>query len=171
MAKQKNQTGSIPEAAFDQVLAAWWAPSHLRYERNWFWFAAVFTVCGSLAAYGYLTDSIAMTVVFAITPLVLILEHLKKPTAMPVVISPYGVRFGDIRIPYSSVRRFWILHNPPYLDELHLLTTSRIHPELTIQLMGVDANLLRQYLVTQAIEWEGKKLGTMDLLVRLLRLA
>jgi hypothetical protein len=37
--------------------------------------------------------------------------------------------------------------------------------------MGMDANLLRMFLITQAIEWEGKKLGTLDTLVRLLRLA
>lgn len=179
MAKQKNHSWfaksgakeELPANAFDEVLAAWWAPHYLRYERGWFWFAAVFMICGGLAVYGYLSGSIAMTAVFAITPFVLMLEHIKKPDAIPVVVSPYGIRFGDIRIPYSSIRRFWILHHPPYLDELHLLTTSRVHPEITIQLMGTDANLLRQFLVTQAIEWEGKKLGTMDLLVRLLRLA
>jgi hypothetical protein len=177
MAKQKAQNGSapqnqeIPAAAFDEALATWWAPTHLRYERGWLWFALVFLFCGGLALYGYLTDSTAMTVVFAITPLVLILEHLKKPKMLEVVVSPYGIRFGNIRIPYSSVRRFWILHNPPVVDELHLLTNSRVHPEVTIQLMGMDANLLRMFLITQAIEWEGKKLGTLDTLVRLLRLA
>ena len=171
MAKQKDQNGSIPEAAFDQALAAWWAPSYLRYERGWLWFTVVSFLSGALALYGYLTDSLAMTVLFILIPPVLILEHHKKPKAVPVIISPYGIRFGELRIPYSSIRRFWILHNPPLTDELHLLTNSRVHPELTIPLMGNDAALLRQFLVTQILEWEGKKLGTLDTLVRILRLA
>ncbi len=171
MAKTKAQkASSVDESNFDQALAAWMAPHYLRYERGWFWFAAVFTICGGLATYGYLTGSIAMAVLFAIVPLVLMLEHLKKPEAIPVVISPYGIRFGELRIPYSNIRRFWILHHPPYLDELHLLTNSRVHPEITIQLMGTDAALLRGYLITQALEWEGKRLSSMDTLVRILRL-
>lgn len=171
MAKQKAPKGlEIPEAAFDQALAAWVAPSYLRYERGWFWFAALFTVSGALAVYGYFSDSLAMTALFCILPLVLILEHLKKPKELPVIISPYGIRFGELRIPFSHIRRFWILHNPPYLDELHLLTDNRMHPEVTIQLMGTDAALIRAYLVTQTLEWEGKNISTLELLVRLLRL-
>jgi hypothetical protein len=55
MAKQKAQNGSapqnqeIPAAAFDEALATWWAPTHLRYERGWLWFALVFLFCGGLA--------------------------------------------------------------------------------------------------------------------------
>ena len=171
MAKQKAPKGQdIPEGAFDQALAAWMAPIHLRYERGWFWFAALFTLSGALAVYGYFSGSIAMTVLFCILPLVLVLEHIKKPKELPVIISSYGIRFGELRVPFSHIKRFWILHNPPFVDELHLLTDNRLHPEITIQLMGTDAAILRAYLVTQALEWEGKSMGAMDALVRILRL-
>jgi len=173
MAKQKPNPKSenIPEGAFDRGLIAWHAPHYLRYERGWFWFVAVFAVCGALAAYGYFNDAITMAVVFAILPFVLILEHMKKPAAVLVVISEYGIRFGELRIPYSRMRGFWILHQPPMVDELHLLTDSRLHPELTIQLMGNDAALLRQFLVTQITEFEGKNLGMLDSMVRILKLS
>lgn len=173
MAKQKQTIASenIPAGAFDQALLAWVAPSHLRYERGWLWFAVLFLSCAGLVTYAYTIDSITMMVLFVVLPLVLLLEHRKAPAAFPVVVSPYGIRFGELRIPYSHIRRFWILHNPPFIDELHLLTDSRLHPEVTIQLMGTDATLLRQYLVTQVLEWEGKSISTVDLLVRLLRLA
>lgn len=178
MAKQNPAAASaaakngqeLPKAAFDQALLAWMAPRYLRYERGWIWFAVLFVLAGAMAVYGYFEGSWPMVAFFAILPFVLILEHLKKPEDTVVVVSPYGIRFGELRIPYSHIRRFWILHNPPFVDELHILTDSRVHPELTIQLMGTDAALLRQYLVTQALEWEGKSLGAMDMLVRILRL-
>ena len=108
--------------------------------------------------------------VFAIVPFILLLEHQKKPKVNEVQISEYGIRFGKILIPFSNVKRFWIIHNPPFVDELHLLTGSRSNPEIVIQLVGTDPVRLRQFLVTQAYEWEGKHLSFLDVLIRILRL-
>lgn len=173
MAKRKPNPKSenIPAGAFDRGLITWHAPHYLRYERGWFWFVAIFVIFGALAAYGYWTDSVTMAAVFGIMPFVLILEHMKKPDEVLVVISEYGIRFGQLRVPYSRMRGFWILHNPPIVDELHLLTDSNLHPELTIQLMGNDAALLRQFLVTQITEFEGKNLGMMDTMIRMFKLS
>ena len=102
---------------------------------------------------------------------VFLISQRKKPSAVEVVISPYGIKFGEVRIPYSNIKKFWIFHQPPQIDELHLLTNNKMNPEITIPLMGVDATALRQYLVTQVPEWEGKQQSLVDILVHFLRLA
>ncbi len=172
MAKHKenpDQT-AVPEGAFDRALARWKTPRYLRYQRGWLWFTLMLMSCVGLAVYGYWTGSWTMVAVFAILPFVLLLEHRKKPEMVDVVISEYGIRFGSLCIPYSNIRSFWILHTPPMVDELHLLTTSRTHPEVTIQLMGMDPVSLRQFLVTQTLEWEGKSLSFLEAITRILRL-
>lgn len=168
--KQKIRTEDHEKMAYNNALFAWTTPSYLRYHRGWLWFVNLFLVCGALIAYGYFTDSITMILVFALTPLVLLLEHQKKPKMKDVIISEYGVRFGAILIPFSSVKRFWIIHNPPFVDELHFLTESRTNPEIVIQLVGTDPVRLRQFLVTQVVEWEGKHLSFLEVLIRILRL-
>lgn len=166
----KKDKNPVPATAFDEALFGWIAPEYLRFQRGWLWFTLLILVCGGLVAYAYWTDSITMMVLFAILPLVLILEHGKKPKAVEVIFSHYGVKFGVLRLPYSSLRSFAVLHTPPHADELHLMTNRKAHPEVVIPLMGTNPALLRQYLVTQLPEQEGKQLSFMDALVRILRL-
>lgn len=169
MAKQKDQN-PVPAAAFDEVVLGWIAPEYLRYERGWVWFLALILICGGLVSYAYFTHSTTMMVLFVILPLVLILEHRKKPKAVEVILSPYGVKFGVLRLPYSSLKGFAVLHNPPAVDELHLLTNRKSHPEVVIPLMGTNASLVRQFLMTQIPEQEGREIAFLDALCRFLRL-
>ncbi|MFA4814725.1 MAG: hypothetical protein WC653_01320 [Candidatus Gracilibacteria bacterium] len=169
MAKEKDKN-PVPAAAFDEAIFGWIAPEYLRYQRGWLWFTLLILVSGGLIAYAYWTASITMMVLFAVLPLVLILEHGKNPKAVEVIFSPYGVKFGVLRMPYSGLRAFAILHHPPHTDELHLMTNRKTHPEVIIPLMGTNPGLLRQYLVTQLPEQEGKQLSFLDALIRVLRL-
>ncbi|MFA5792500.1 MAG: hypothetical protein WC897_01360 [Candidatus Gracilibacteria bacterium] len=168
MAKQKQNV--VDESAFDQALISWSTPKFLRFHRGVLWFLLMGLLDAMLLAYGYLTDSYTMIAVFVVLPLVIILETNKKPEIVDVIISEYGIKFGEMRIPYSNIKKFWILHLPPAVDELHVLTGNRVHPELTIQLMGADPTILRQYLVTQVPEWEGKGPTLFDTFIRILRL-
>ncbi len=167
--KKASEQGLNP-SAFEQALVKWKTPRYLRYERTWLWFVCLFAACGGLAYYGYATDSVTMAVAFAILPLVLILEHRKKPDMVEVVVSEYGIRFGETLLPYSNIRRFWIIYNPPVVNELHLETDSKMHKEYVIQLVNVDPTSLRQFLVTQVLEAEGKHLSFLETLTRLFRL-
>ena len=167
---QKTEQKVSP-AAFDQALIRWYSPEFLRFHKGRIWVVLALLINLALLAYAVWSGSWTMTAVFIVLPLVYALEHRKKPKVVEVVISPYGIKFGILKLPYSEIRRFWILHDPPYVDELHLLTGNKLHPEVTIPLMGANPTLLRQYLVTQIPEWEGKKQSTLDILVRFLRLA
>ncbi len=162
--------GSQKQGAFDRALLSWLAPRFLRYPRSTSWFVGVFGISGLLAWYAVLTEAWTMLVVFIILPMVLVLEHRHKPENVRVVISEYGIGYGAVQVPYSQIKCFWIGHHPPMVDELHLVVNSRWMPEVVIPLMGNDPALIRQFMVTQAPEWEGKKLSMMDVLIRLLRL-
>lgn len=111
-----------------------------------------------------------MVLVFIVLPLVVFLELKKKPDLVPVIISPFGIRYGKLRFAYSNLKGFWVLHDPPYEDELHLKTSSRMYPELVIPLARVDVTLLRNYLVTQIPEIEGQRKSLVEMLIRLLKL-
>ena len=111
-----------------------------------------------------------MAAVFIVLPLVYALEHRQKPKTVEVKLSHYGIQYGVLRIPYSDMRKFWILHDPPMLDELRILTNKRLHPEVVIPLVGADPSLVRELMVAQVPEWEGKKPSFLDVFTRFLKL-
>ncbi|MEK7146499.1 MAG: hypothetical protein AAB802_04975 [Patescibacteria group bacterium] len=160
-----------PATAFDQAIMSWTTYEFLRYPRGWIWFTVFGLIFAALITYAITTHSITMAVVFSVVPLVIILEHKRKPKVVQVVVSSYGIKFGEIKLAFSDIKKFWILHEMPYLNELHLLTNRKHHPEFTIPLLDLDPSPIRAYLVTQVPEQEGKEESFLDTLIRLLKLA
>jgi hypothetical protein len=166
----RNKAQEAPKNAFDEAVFVWMAPEYLHTPRGFLWYSIAGILDLALVFYAYFTHTWTMALVFLTLPVIYALQHRNENKAVEVRISSYGIQFGDLRVPYTNIKSFWILHQPPQLDELHLLTNNKIHPEMTIHLMGVNPSLLRQYLVTQIHESEGKKPALLDLLVRFLRL-
>lgn len=166
MATQKRQ-----KDAFDSVLFGWYAPEFIRYERTNWWYLIAGLADLALLVYAIWSGSWSMALVFALLPVIYFLEHRVHPKPVEVIFSAYGIRYGKQRFSYSNIEAFWIFHEPPYMDELHIRTGDKWHPEVVIPLMGADPTELRQFLVTQIPEWEGKKPSFIDNLVRFLKLA
>lgn len=165
------QTQNIEKNAFDQVILSWYSPDVIRYEKGLVWYAIAALIDAALVAYAIWSGSWTMAAVFLILPLVYVSQQRKKPVMKQVIISPYGIKFGDFKFSYSDIQKFWILHEGPHTEELHILTNNKIHPELTISLAGQDPAQIRNFLVTQIREWEGKKQSAIDMIVKILRLA
>ncbi len=157
-------------SAFDAPLISWVAPEFLRYKRGRGWYAVVILFAALCMAYAVWTQAWSMLAAFAVLLVVVLMQHRKDPRVYEVSMTPYGIQFGPKRMPFSQLKKFWVLHDPPYVDELHLLTGDRMHPEVMIPLMGVDALMIREFLRNHVQEWEGKKESFLDLLVRILRL-
>ncbi len=165
---EKNQ--NLPQGAFDTPVLTWLSPQYLRFNRGKLWYLLAGLADIALIAYAVWAGTWTMAIVFILLPIVFLIEHRNKPKVVEVVVSQYGIKFGIVRIAFSDIKRFWVLHDPPFVDELHLLTNDRWHPEITIPLVGADPTLIRQYLVTQIPEWEGKKQSFIETLVRIFKL-
>jgi hypothetical protein len=169
--KQAKQENATPQAtAFEDVLFGWYAPEFIRFERSWKWYAIASLLDALLIAYAVWTEAWTMAVVFLLLGFVVAIDLQRKPKMMAVMVSHWGIQFGDLKIPFTEIKRFWIYHQPPHVDELRLQTQSKIHPEVVIPLNGANPSLIRQYLVTQIPEWEGKHMSLLDVIIRLLRL-
>jgi len=166
----KQQKTPKVTSGFEDALFGWYAPEYIRYERSWKWYVLAGVVDAVLIGYALWTGSWSMALVLVVLAFVVVLELRRKPDLTIVVVSHWGIQFGDLKIPFTDVKRFWIHHHPPHVDELRLQIQSRVHPEVTIPLHGTNPSLIRQYLVTQVPEWEGKEMSLLDVIARLLRL-
>lgn len=179
MAKQKRKRAKRAKkqlekpkirSGFDDALFAWYAPEYIRYERSWKWYLLAGIVDALLIGYAVWTEAWSMALVLIVLAFVVVLELRRKPKLTTVVLSHWGIQFGDLEIPFADVKRFWIHHQPPHVDELRLQVQSRVHPEVIIPLNGANPSLIRHYLVTQIPEWEGKEMSLIDVIARILRL-
>ena len=165
----ENQAKSS-KFAHEKALFEWNAPEYIHYEKdkNWFIIAGILAI--SLIFYGIIAGSPFMSIAIAILAAVYYLQYQKKPRQMKIIISDLGVKVDDKFFPFSNMKSFWIIYNPPEVTTLHFRTLNRIMPEITLQLSDADPAPIRNYLARQLPEEEGKTEGFTDMLVRLFRL-
>ena len=157
------------EHAFDQAVISWESPSAISHEkgRTWYLMAATFVI--GMVVYAILTNSVTMAIAFLLMAGVYKLVNAEETKIIPTAISELGIKYGNEIYPFHQIKAFWIIYNDQ-LSQLHLLMPKRFPRELCIELGLQDPNIIRQYLVRQIPEYEGREEKGVDLLSRLFKL-
>ena len=131
----------------------WTAPEHPHKHKTKEWKISV-VVIGS----GFVIGSImlgnfvfALLSVAAVVSIFLVFE--KPPKDVLVSISKKGVSIGSKRYPYVNIESFWVneLEEPP---RLLLKTDSTFSPLVSIQLIDIDEDEVREKMIRHAYEEE-----------------
>lgn len=170
----ENRIGVYDETkkyAYDKAVLTWDAPEFIKHERGFWWFLiAGLAVCG-IVVYSIITDAWSTAASFLALSGVFYMYHNHEPRMLKVTISEIGIKVGNREIPYSIIKYFWIVYDPPHVKTLHLATSNRFLSEVVIQLHNQDPAGLRNYLVQQLPEVTGKEENFVHLLTRLLKLS
>lgn len=156
--------------AFDKALLTWRAPEYHQHEKSAWWFIIAGMAAAVLIFYGIKTDGWTFSIAVAVFAAVYYLMHREQPPIVDVKISEAGVKVGHHIFPYSHLKYFWIIYDPPFVKRLYLRETSRFHPEVFISLEDTNPAQVRAVLSRHTEELKGKHEPFSDSLVRLFRL-
>ncbi len=123
-----------------------------------------------LIVYGLMTDGWTFSVAIAVFAGTYYLFHRTPPHVVEIKISKMGVKIGHHIFPYSHLKGFWIVYDPPYVAKLYFKMTSKMHPDIFVALEDSDPAELRRILSMHCKELSGCNEPLSDSLVRLLRL-
>lgn len=157
------------EATEDTILE-WVAPDRLKHEKGWQWFVAAGTLLILLLGYAFATNSWTMAVAFIVLAGVYMISHHTDPKAMQVRITTLGIYAGKRKFPFNQVKAFWLIYEPPHVKVLKLMTTDKIMGEVTIQLDGQNPGEVRNVLLKQIPEYEGRGESLVDVIIRMAKL-
>ncbi|EKD92973.1 MAG: hypothetical protein ACD_28C00287G0005 [uncultured bacterium] len=154
----------------EEILLRWDAVEFVKHPKGTWWFILAGITVFSLVMYAFWTNSWTMAIAFIILAGVYTITHHKEPGIIDVKVTRLGIQAGKKKIPYNQIKAFWIVYNPPSVKVLKLLTTDKFMGEVSIQLDGQDPGSLREYLLRQIPEFEGKGESFADLVIRLFKL-
>lgn len=171
MTKQK----SLPELSLDskgheRVVLAWTASEYIQHKKSarWYLGAAIFLLLMLVwGIYGGNWSMILALLVFGAVYEYLHAHH--PPKQIKIKISELGVSAGEMFYPFSHIQAFWIIYQHG-LKTLNLRVSKHFFSDIIIQLEEEDPVKVRQYLVGQIPEWEGKEEKLSDQILRLLKL-
>ena len=155
--------------AHDRVIMSWTVPEYIHQHKPVLWYVGAGIFMFGLIAWAYFTNSwtmLAAVVVFA--GVYMYLHHFHPPKNITIEITEMGVRVGEIFYPYSHIQAFWI-HYQYGLKTLNLRVHKQVFSDVVIQLEHQNPIEVRNYLVSQIPEWEGKSERVGEMILRLLK--
>lgn len=169
VAKEMQETEQTePQTA--KTIFTWTALEYIQQQRDKKWY----TIAGIALAAAVLLTLITgnWSMALAIIVFAAVYEYLQRhhpPKRVEIEITDYGIHVGHMFFPYSNIKAFWILYGNG-VKSLNLRVHKRIHSDVVIQLDSQNPAAIREYLVGQIPEWEGKHESLSDVILRLLKL-
>lgn len=167
---RKRKPKNEKHHAYNDAVVSWSAPEYIKPKKSIIWFIVASIAVALLIIYGVTEGSWTFTAAIAAAVFAYVVYHKQKPGNIGVTVSKIGIKIGNHKIPYSNMRAFWIVYHPPFIQTLNIRTADALTPDLTIQLGDQSPVTIREYLVRQIPEWEGKHENFIDSLARFLKL-
>lgn len=156
--------------AFDKHTIQWEAPEYIPHQRGKLWYILASAIAILLALYSIWTHSWTMLAAILLVVGAYIFTHSHQPKHIQIAISEMGVKVGQKTFPYSHIKAFWIIHQPPFINTLNIRTTERMFQDVTVQLSHQDPVPIKKFLARHIPEWEGKEENMHDILARVFKL-
>ncbi|MBI2453916.1 hypothetical protein HYV58_01925, partial [Candidatus Peregrinibacteria bacterium] len=135
---EKNTTG--------KALCYWRAPQYLHHEKTALWFAVFGAVIFSFVLYGLKTGAWTFSVAVVVFAGTYYLYERHRPEPVDIKLSKHSLMVGKKRYPYSHLKNFWIVDEPPFPKKLYLRAASRLAPDFYIPLGNADSDAVREVL-------------------------
>ncbi len=163
MTDKKTKTG-------DKIIISWIAPEYIQHQKSARWYMIAGTALLLFLVWAIYTKSWSMALAIIVFSLVYqYTQSNHPPKDIKIAVTESGIGVGKMFFPYSHIQAFWII-NKPGLKTLNLRVSKSFFSDVIIQLNNQDPVVLRQYLVGQVAEWEGKDERLGDVFLRLLKL-
>jgi hypothetical protein len=171
MKKPQNQpVRSAAPHAHETTAFTWIAPEYIQHRKGSKWYVIAGTVAAIATLWAFVTGNWSLGLaVITFSAVYQYTQAYHPPKHVEIVISDLGIHLGRQFFPYSHIQAFWILYKPG-LTTLNIRVAKNFFSDISIQLNGQNPVPVRQYLVGQVAEWEGKDERLGDLFLRLLKL-
>ncbi len=148
------------------VFFEWMTPAYRQAPKSKGWYALMGLILLVFIAYDLYTGGWIVSITMLILAAVYYLSEMKPAPTVKVSISDHEVRFGALHFQYGQLKSFWILDEED-AHVLHFKSYKGVPRQIAIFIPD-DINLgqLREVLLLQLPEEEGKKEAFSDQLIR-----
>ncbi len=164
-----NQIKLIKSSGDQSFDIEWICPAYFHYKKGWKWFSIAGSVILGAVIYSLVTGEWLSAIVFILLSGVYAMHYLQPIPLLHTGISKLGIQIGNKFYGFNQLKTFWINYNPPF-STLHVILANKMQKEIEINLVHQDPVAVRNMLINEIPELEGRSESFMSILARLLRL-
>ncbi len=167
--KKRDSINDLP-TAYDEALLKWDGPETLHHNRGTAWKVVMGLLLIGMITYGILTNAWTFSLVIAVFAVVYYLHNREHPKDVEVKISNIGIKVGNRKYPYSRIRAYWFIYEPPFVSTLNIRVDGELVNDIKIQLHDQNPGPVRQLLSQHLPELEGQTEKMSDIFFRLFKI-
>ena len=168
-AQIKEYLQSLP-SAYDNKIISWVAPEHKRHNRGNLWKIIIFGMILAAIIIGFVHKAWTFSAAIAVFTIVYYLVHKEVPQDVEVSISEIGIKVGNRKYPFTRIKSFWMIYEPPHIKTLHIKVDKEFIVDISIELSHQDPSTIREFLIEKIPEKEGHNESFTDIFARLLKI-
>lgn len=169
IAKQKEHIENQP-SAYDNASISWTAPEHIKHNRGKLWkvIVAALLIAAIVTGVAHQAWTFSLAIVaFAVAYYLINKEPTKN---VEVSISDIGIKVGKRKYPFTRIKSFWLIYEPPYTKALYVKVDGEWVVDIQIQLNKQDPSEVREFLIEKVPEREGHNQSLTELFARILKI-
>jgi len=149
----------------------WTALSHSQYKRSSSWYLGFILISAALILYAIFVDHNILTLVmFGLMIIIVFTFSLQKPVKINYKLTKLGVHADEAFYPYSIIKKFWIIYQPPLNKSVNFKTTAYINNNLRWDLADQNPVEIKQFLAEHIDEDLDQREGLSEALARSLKI-
>ena len=129
------------------LLGSWGFLEHDRHERGMWWYIITSVVLLALIAYSIYDQNYLLTVILVLALLVFVITELRGPDTRTFSAYEDGLQVGTAFYPFTEIRNFFIIYEPPDVKMLYFDPKSIFRPMVGVPILDEDPNDLRTVLL------------------------
>lgn len=146
----------------------WKAPEFTQHKRNTNWYSLLLIIAGALLILAVIFRYWTSVILVLLGLAVIWMKSLKEPRQIRFSLDEKGLTMDNKLHPLNDFQSFWILEN----DEgwqIFFRSKKNLSPLLEIPLVGLDKNLVRDFLLKHLPEKEEEE-SLLTILARVLKI-
>lgn len=126
-----------------EILREWSVAEYDQHDRNLAWYIFMLVIGLLLVGYALFTGNFLFALIVILAAIILFLQSQQHPAVIPFRIAEYGLIINTRFYPYSELKDFYVIYDPPEVKTLFIETKSNLRPRIRVPLMDMDPNDIR----------------------------
>lgn len=130
-----------------RVIFAWETWEFSPVERSKRWYVVATAIGLAMLIFALMSANFVFALIVVMFAVIMLMRDLRKPTRVQVAITTDGIVFHHEFYPFSEIKDFSVIYEPPEVSNLYLGFNNRWSPPLSIPLEDTDPNEVRAQLL------------------------
>lgn len=127
-------------------LIFWEVPEYVKYKRSTGWYIWLGIISLAVLVYSFFTSNFLLGVIVVMIITIIIAHNLGEPGTVNFSIYEDGIMLGSKHKPWSELKNFWIIYQPPEVKTLYF-DLKGLRPSLSVDLMDQNPVKVREILL------------------------